>query len=860
MGRFPVASKDSRRVLIVHHTHWDREWYQPFGSFQFRLLKATLHVLDLLERGEITRFLFDGQTVILDDLASILSDPDRRRLERAIAHGGIDVGPWYVLPDEFLVSGEALIRNLQCGITAARESGTSPMCLYLPDLFGHVSQIPQLAGQFGLTWALIFRGAPADRTNVVWHGADGTQVNTHVLPRFAGYYNPVFNGTSYVDEFDSFLTDMISVCSPSEPILLLAGADHTVPPTDWRNKLDEIIAEHPDLEAVETGLQEALRELEPSVGDADLYGEQRDNRKAFLLSGILSSRQYLKRLNRRAEERLSGVLEPLTLWEPEPALQRSYIDFLWKELLKNQPHDSIGGCSVDQVHRTNVSRYEEVLAGIDRYIHDVSRRLVESRPDTIQPVLTLWNLLPWRETLLSVESVVTIPKDADGGGIALLSGDTPVEVDILSRWEHDGFFSEMEAAPNWTPSVSYRVVFELPFDGMQARSLAVTPATGPVHSSLLPGGFRISNEALVLTGRPDGTIQLRDRRSGGVLDDALCVIEEEDSGDSYTSVPAQPQRLQPVCLTEAEIGSHVQRISARYSASAGGSVELFCSLRRGEPFLRVRAVIENRSTNRRYQIRLKLPQHAEQHYSDTPFDIVRRTNQRNRFHWTAPQTEAPEANAPTASFVWSGGIAMIHDGLHEYEFVPSSSSASEDLSGAGGAIYLTLLRGTGMLSKGSLPNRGGGAGPHIPTPDGQCLGTFDAELAIAMCERREAPALSRRFLQPVISHQGTVPVDESCRVSLDNRRLIMSACYRMDDRLRVLRLWNSGDEQERGVLRFPAPVTYREITLEEERTYRSGGNPSTDRRSDWATKPSRDVRVWLAPKQIYTIIYEEATP
>ncbi|MFW5826871.1 MAG: hypothetical protein ACOCU4_02205, partial [Alkalispirochaeta sp.] len=500
-----------------------------------------------------------------------------------------------------------------------------------------------------------------------------------------------------------------------------------------------------------------------------------------------------------------------------------------------------------------------VLSGIDRYIHDVSRRLVESRPDTVQSVLTVWNLLPWRETLLSVESVVTIPKDADGGSISLLSGDTPVDVDVVSRWEHDGFYSEMENAPNWIPSVSYRIVFELPFDGMQARSLVVQPATGPVHTTLRPGGFHISNEALVLTGRPDGTFELRDRRSGVVLHDALCVIEEQDDGDSYTAVPAQPQRLQLECLTEAEIGSHIQRISARYSASGGGSVELFCALRRGEPVLRVRAVIDNRSTNRRYQIRLRLPQHAEEHYSDTPFDMVRRTNQRDRFHWTAPRTEAPESSAPTASFVWSGGITLLHDGLHEYEFAPGPAEASEDLPGVDGAIYLTLLRGTGMLSKGSLPNRGGGAGPHIATPEGQCLGTFTAELAIAMCERREAPALARRFLQPAISHQGTLPIAETCPISLDNRQLIMSACYRMDDRLRLLRLWNSGDETEQGMLRFPAPVTYCEITLEEERAYRSGGSPSTDRPSNWSTKPSRDVRVQLAPKQIYTIMYEEAT-
>lgn len=858
MGRFPVALKDNRkrRLLVVHHTHWDREWYHPYGSFQYRLLRATLHVLRQLDGGEITRFLFDGQTVVLDDLAPILAAQDYLRLRRAIAQGQIEVGPWYILPDEFLVSGEALIRNLQIGITAAYEAGSQPTCLYLPDLFGHLSQVPQLAMQLNLPWAVIFRGGPADRTNVVWYGVDGSQVKTHVLPRFAGYYNPIFNSPSYLEELDLFLKDMVSICAPEEPILLLAGADHTVPPADWQNKLHTAADAHPELEIVEVGLGEALQELGSHGATAEIHGEQRDNRKAFLLSGILSSRQYLKRLNRRAEERLSGVLEPLMLWEPG-CLQQRYLEWLWVELIKNQPHDSIGGCSIDQVHRANVSRYEELIAGIDRYIHDVSRRALGFRPGSFQPILQVWNLLPWEESSLAIEAVVQVPQAVDRGSIRLLSDGTPLEVDTVARWEHDGFYSEMENAPDWTPSVAYRILFPATFQGMQARAFVIEPTAKRCQPAPVDTALTITNDALQVRGLSAGSIQLTDRRSGVAVDDAVALFADEDQGDSYTSVPVQTTQLRLIELGEAQTGMHTAWITARYAAPRGGSIELTFTLRRGESVVRVSAVVDNRIENQRYQIRIRLPESTNEHYSDTPFDIVRRTNRRQRFHWTAPQTEAPESSAPTSSLVWAGGITVIHDGLHEYEFVPDEVSQAANGVGDGGAIYLTLLRGTGMLSKGPLPNRGGGAGPHIRTPEGQCLGMFQAELAIAFCERHEAPALARRFLQPPMAFQGQVGISESSRLILDTRTLIVSAHYPLDEHRRLLRLWNPSEMVEHGTLRFSVPVERHEITLEEERQYRVPGALKQDG-ADESTAATQELRVRLNPKQIYSIIYNEA--
>ena len=59
------------------------------------------------------------------------------------------MGPWYILMDEFLVSGETIVRNLQLGLDRAAASAGAMQVGYLPDMFGHIAQMPQLLRQFG---------------------------------------------------------------------------------------------------------------------------------------------------------------------------------------------------------------------------------------------------------------------------------------------------------------------------------------------------------------------------------------------------------------------------------------------------------------------------------------------------------------------------------------------------------------------------------------------------------------------------------------------------------------------------------------------------------------------------------------
>ena len=149
-------------VHVVTHTHWDREWYHPFERFRQRLVALVDELLDDPPRaGE--SFLLDGQAIILEDYAAVR--PERTGdLRTLLRDGRLEAGPWYVLADELIPSGEALVRNLFAGQRVLRRFGTlAPPVLYCPDSFGHPASLPAIAIGFGLPLIILWRGYGGSR-------------------------------------------------------------------------------------------------------------------------------------------------------------------------------------------------------------------------------------------------------------------------------------------------------------------------------------------------------------------------------------------------------------------------------------------------------------------------------------------------------------------------------------------------------------------------------------------------------------------------------------------------------------------------------------------------------------------------
>jgi len=166
-------------IHLVPHTHWDREWYEPFQVFRMRLVELIDELLDSMEADDRLAFTLDGQVATVDDYLEVRPE-GRPRIERLIAEGRLAIGPWQILMDEFLVSGETMIRNLEIGWHAAETLGAAMPVGYLPDMFGHVAQMPQILRRAGIRHAVVWRGVPAaiDRHAFTWRAPDGSSVRT----------------------------------------------------------------------------------------------------------------------------------------------------------------------------------------------------------------------------------------------------------------------------------------------------------------------------------------------------------------------------------------------------------------------------------------------------------------------------------------------------------------------------------------------------------------------------------------------------------------------------------------------------------------------------------------------------------
>jgi len=388
-------------IIIVPHTHWDREWYQTFQQFRMRLVHTVDTLLDILQRDPgFTHFMLDGQTIVLDDYLEVR--PEQEELLKQLTRAGrIQVGPWYLQPDEFLVSGESLVRNLQIGLQRAAEFGEPMRVGYVPDCFGHIAQLPQILQGFGIDNAVFWRGvgSEAHTSEFYWTAPDGTSVLVIHLADARGYSNAAVMPLT-TEEFVTrveLLTAPLLAKATSNTLLFMNGSDHLQPQDglpeviESANKLlthidperEKILtrygrnAQHGDswqlgsihlqIGTLPQYIQAVRQHIERSAKNAEskplqtLSGEMRSSELAHLLPSVLSTRMWIKQQNAETEHLLERWVEPLTAWAwklgaPYP---QGLIRLAWKYLLQNHPHDSICGCSIDQVHNENKVRFAQ---------------------------------------------------------------------------------------------------------------------------------------------------------------------------------------------------------------------------------------------------------------------------------------------------------------------------------------------------------------------------------------------------------------------------------------------------------------------------------------------------------------------
>src|SRR5438876_11936855 len=418
-------------IILVPHTHWDREWYQTFQQFRMRLVHAIDRLLDILDHDPtFTHFMLDGQTIVLDDYLEVRPE-HAERLKNHIRSGRIQVGPWYLQPDEFLVSGESLVRNLQIGLRQAADYGDPMHVGYVPDCFGHIAQLPQILRGFGIDSAVFWRGvgAEAHKSEFYWAAPDSTQVLVIFLADASGYSN-ARDMPLVPEEFVTRVELLIAPLLPratSNTLLFMNGSDHLEPQAglpetiEAANELlthvnpehEKILTRYGPLEQngqvrhfdsieVRIGtlpqyIEAVQQQIERSPGTSlqTLSGEMRSSQYSHLLPAVLSTRMWIKQQNSTTEHLLERWVEPLTAWAWKygASYPKGLLKLAWKYLLQNHPHDSICGCSIDEVHRENSVRFAQSQQIGENLLLQAMQHLA-SVTDTRIPVNTASDALP----------------------------------------------------------------------------------------------------------------------------------------------------------------------------------------------------------------------------------------------------------------------------------------------------------------------------------------------------------------------------------------------------------------------------------------------------------------------------------
>ncbi|MBC8446862.1 MAG: hypothetical protein H8D78_03845 [Chloroflexi bacterium] len=384
----------SRTLHLISHTHWDREWYLTFQQFRLRLVALVDKLLGLLHSDpDYRHFMLDGQTIIIEDYLAVRPQKEED-LRRFVQAGRLLIGPWHILADEFLVSPEALVRNLLLGRQTARRFGARMDVGYAPDLFGHIGQLPQILRGFGLQSAVLRRGLSDEPVELWWEAPDGSRVLLCYLRD--GYGNvanlPVENAEALADMIVQ-AGDSLAPHAATPHLLLLNGTDHH----EAQPGLPQAIARAAERLGGDRLIHSTLPDYVAAVRAAGMdfpvvRGELRQCKRHHLIPGVLSTRMWIKQRNAACQTLLERWAEPFSCWaehvdrrpptvlftglQPADRLHGpdDVLRLAWRRLLENHPHDSICGCSVDQVHDEMAVRFDEV----EQVGEEITRQSLES--------------------------------------------------------------------------------------------------------------------------------------------------------------------------------------------------------------------------------------------------------------------------------------------------------------------------------------------------------------------------------------------------------------------------------------------------------------------------------------------------
>jgi len=667
-----------KKVIAYLHTHWDREWYREFEVFRIRLLRVFDNVLYMLENNKIPSFYFDGQTCALEDYLEIR--PEKLELvKRLISEKKLFIGPFYTLVDEFLTDKSCFEHNLKYGMDYAKSLGCTDFIGYLADTFGHSKNVTKVFKEFGIDKCVVWRGCGDIPAEFKFNGIDTVNL---VRGYFMDFFSAPFD---YDKKAECIKNNLDKIAEKSGEVLLMPiGADHLGIETDITSQIREINARLNDYQIKLSSPFEYFKLVKDRFSQFEWNNELRDNSRTFILPGTYSSRLDIKRYNVECCHELPFA----------DKLQKHFnlnydklIEYAYKLLLKNQAHDGICGCSTDEVHAENITRYKKIL------------QICQTIKDEV------------RFKLGSSGLGINMGDKPYSGIIEFESCDELIGLQMISS--RKGFDNEILQDTQRIPvTEDYTDIYTYlaQVNNLRPTELAFVNPTEE-ESDLQVDDNSISNSKISLKVIGNNILINNDIQ--------LEFVDYIDNGDSYNEGPVKDDYG-----ISADIISTKKQMEGPLRSALKIETSFFnviVSLDKNSELLKFNIDWINEDKNHLIQAKFVLNDNISKTYSEDFNELIeRKFDYDYDIRQNLPQDRGIEAKsntAPMQRFVWANNFGIFTKGMTQYEVFKNMLS-------------IPLLRATGMISNPHNSSRSTPAGPPIETPALQMLGKNSAEFYV----------------------------------------------------------------------------------------------------------------------------------
>ena len=678
-----------REVIAYLHTHWDREWYREYEIFRMRLLRVFDDILYLLDNNRIPCFYFDGQVSALLDYLQMR--PEKEKLIRTLIRTKkLFIGPFYCLIDEFLTDKTCFEKNLEIGMKTAIEFGCTDFIGYLPDTFGHSQNIPDILRDFGIDKAIVWRGCGDFPAEFKWCGMDTVNL-------VRGYFQDVFSMNCSIEEKAQILKKNLDLLAEKsgEYILLPIGADHLGIPKDIDDQVasvNEILKEEYNVRL--SSPFEYFKKVSENFDKFKFDDELRDNSKTFTLQGCYSSRLDLKKLNVESSHKLDLANRYVRFSK----MERKYdnlIEYAYKMLLQNQAHDSICGCSTDDVHSENITRYKKILQIANAIIDEIKF-----------------------ETKFEEKMILNLSNKAFSGMVEFDSTKRQIgfeRVKTLKGFEKD-LLTDIQRIPI-TEDYKDIHTYMAEIDSLEPDRIEfIAPELSQSDLNVTESSISNKNIELIIQ---DNNIFINEI--------PFSLIDFVELGDSYNNGPKANDNGNEFRILRSRIGLNTKtRASLKIDFEGRWDIiSLTVSLDKNSDFLKFEFDWNNSQKNHILEACFDLHAPIREVYSEDLNTLIKRTfNPRYIIRKNLPEAKGLEAKTNTAPIQRGllideaeNNIGIITKGLTQYEIHENK-------------LYLPILRATGVISNPQNPARTTPAGPPIETPALQMIGKNNAEFYV----------------------------------------------------------------------------------------------------------------------------------